>query len=107
MRIEKTFACACFPKPIWLDNEHGNFLAARVRVLSGTNARAGRPVLCFVSRALRAWSNPALDFAVQMANEQGMGLWVLVVLDSACPRAFRGIPRFFSRALRIWLPGCV
>lgn len=75
------------------------FSPRRIRTLAGGNAQFGRPVLCFLSRALRAWENPALDFAVQKANERQTGVWVLVVLDPACPRMFSRHPSFFFDGL--------
>lgn len=75
------------------------FSPRRVRVLSTANARANRPVLCLLSRALRAWNHPALDFAIQVANERKTGIWVLVVLDPACPRVFSRHPIFFLEGL--------
>jgi deoxyribodipyrimidine photo-lyase len=63
---------------------------------------SGRAVLCWMQRAQRAKDNPALDAAIEAANELGLPLAVLFVLVPSFPGANR---RHFSFLLD-GLPGC-
>ncbi len=75
------------------------FSMRRMRMLASSQPRHGKPVLCWLSRALRPFMNPALDFAVETANEHGAGVWALVVADPACPRTYSRHPAFFFDGL--------
>ncbi len=56
-----------------------------MRPLNGRPVRPGRPVVYWMQRSQRGWGNPSLDFAIELANGLGGGLWVLVVLNGRYP----------------------
>ena len=65
----------------------GAFSGRLVRRLNSLPVRPGRPIVYWMQRSLRGWNNPALNTAIELANEQRTGLWVLFVINGRYPEA--------------------
>jgi deoxyribodipyrimidine photo-lyase len=62
-------------------------LAARASLLNRFPPRNGRYVLYWMQASQRASDNPALDFAIEMANERGLPVLCVFGLSPAYPEA--------------------